>query len=156
METKNPGVDKALQKLKHYCAYQERSHREVKEKLYAIGMYKSQVEEIISQLIEGNYLNEERYAIAFAGGKFRQLQWGKVKIRYELKQNGISEYCIKKAIKMIADEDYYHTLNKLYLKKKQSLKSEKNVFTKKAKLYAYLAQKGFEPGEINQVMNKDE
>src|SRR5882762_609956 len=93
--------EQALQKAKHYCAYQERCHSEVKEKLYSFGLWKQEVETILSQLIEEGYLNEERFAIQFAGGKFRMKQWGRVKIKYELKQRQVSEYCVKKALKEI-------------------------------------------------------
>ena len=85
----------ALKKIKHYCAYQERCHSEVKEKLYSFGLYKQQVENILSKLIEDNYLNEERFAIAFAGGKFRMKHWGRKKIEYELRQKQVSTFCIK-------------------------------------------------------------
>ncbi|OYW17150.1 MAG: RecX family transcriptional regulator, partial [Sphingobacteriales bacterium 12-47-4] len=74
----------ALQKLKHYCAYQERSHSEVKEKAYGFGLHRQEVDEVISALIQEDYLNEERFAIAFAGGKFRMKGWGRAKIKYEL------------------------------------------------------------------------
>ena len=84
--------EQALQKLKHYCAYQERCHQEVKEKLYSLEMHKQDVEIIISQLIEENYLNEERFAIQYAGSKFRIKHWGKVKIKHALKQKQVSEY----------------------------------------------------------------
>ncbi len=104
MYKKSLTKEQALQKLKHYCAYQERAHSEVKEKLYDLGVWKKDHDEIISTLIEENYLNEERFAIAFAGGKWRVKHWGRVKIKYELKQKQVSEYCIKKAMKQI-DED---------------------------------------------------
>jgi len=135
---------KALQKIRHYCGYQERCHTEVKEKLYSLGLWKKDVEEILSQLIEENYLNEERFAVQFAGGKFRMKQWGKVKIQYELKQKRISEYCIKKAIKEIDDESYQKIFQKLVAQKLTSLKGEKNIFVKKRKLQDYLLQKGYE------------
>jgi len=140
--------DKALQKAKHFCGYQERSHNEVKEKLYGFGLYKNDVEELLSLLIEENYLNEERYAIAFAGGKFRMKQWGRVKIRYELQQKKVSAYCIKKALASIEEADYEKTLQKLASAKLLVLKSEKNIFVKKTKLRNYLLQKGFEPSLI--------
>lgn len=124
----------ALQKAKHYCAYQERSHAEVKEKLYGFGLYKKEVDPIISTLIEENYLNEERFAIAFAGGHFRTKQWGRVKIKYQLKLKQVSEYCIKKALKTIDDNDYLQTLEKLFTEKLKTLKGEKNIFIKKRKL----------------------
>ena len=85
----------ALQKAKHYCAYQERCHSEVKEKLYGFGLWKNDVEDLLSTLIEEDYLNEERFAIQFAGGRFRMKQWGRVKIKYELKQKKVSDYLIK-------------------------------------------------------------
>lgn len=145
--------EKALQKIKHYCGYQERCHAEVKEKLYGMGLWKKDVEEILSQLIEENYLNEERFAILFAGGKFRMKQWGKVKIQYELKQKKISEYCIKKAIREIDDDVYQKVLQKLASQKLSLLKGEKNIFIKKRKLQDYLLQKGYELQLVNQITN---
>ena len=104
----------ALPKAKHYCAYQERCHSEVKEKLYGFGLNKMEAEQIISKLIEENYLNEERFAILYAGGHFRTKHWGRVKIKYELKKKMVSEYCIKKALASINSADYIKTLNKYY------------------------------------------
>lgn len=137
--------EQALQKARHYCGYQERSHTEVKEKLYSFGLRKTDVEELLSTLIEENYLNEERYATMFAGGKFRMKQWGRVKIRYELKQKHVSEYCIKKAMKEIDEDDYLKTLEKLASVKWNSVKGEGvNHFVKMGKTTDYLIQKGFE------------
>lgn len=136
--------EQALQKARHYCAYQERSHSEVKEKLYGFGLRKVEVEELLSRLIEENYLNEERFAIQFAGGKFRVKQWGKVKIKHELRQKQVSEYCIKKALAAIEEEDYEAVFLKLAEAKWASLKGEKNIFIKKRKVQDYLLGKGFE------------
>jgi regulatory protein len=144
--------EQALQKLKQYCAYQERCHSEVIEKLYDLGVYKKEHDEIIAALIEENYLNEERFAIAFAGGKFRIKQWGRVKIKYELKQKQVSEYCIKKALAGIEEEDYLKTLHKLAEEKRKTLKTEKNIFIKKRKLQDYLLQKGFETNLVREVV----
>ena len=153
-ETKNIGREKAFQKAKHYCGYQERSHDEVKQKLYGFGLYKAEVEELLSKLIEENYLNEERYAIAFAGGKFRMKQWGKTKIKYELKLKKVSEYCIKKALKEIDEADYFKTLNKLADEKLKTLKGEKNIFIKKKKLQNYLMGKGYEFDLITAILKQ--
>jgi len=142
-------TEQALQKAKHYCSYQERCHFEVTEKLYSLGVWKKDVEGIISQLIEENYVNEERYAITFASGKFRIKQWGRVKIKYELQQKKISPYCIKRALKEIDDSEYEKTFLKLAEEKWTSLKSEKNIFTRKSKTQDYLLQKGFEHEMIN-------
>jgi regulatory protein len=139
--------EQALQKLKHFCGYQERCHNEVKEKLYSLGVSKNEHDEIISTLIEENYLNEERFAIAFAGGKFRVKQWGRVKIKYELKQKQVSEYNIKRALKEIDETTYQTLLKKLYQEKWEQLKGEKNRFIKMTKTRDYLLQKGYE-GEL--------
>jgi regulatory protein len=135
--------EQALQKLKHYCAYQERCHSEVKEKLYNLGVWKKEHDEIISILIEENYLDEERFAIAFAGGRFRIKQWGRVKIKYELKQKQVSDYSIKKALKQIDEEEYLKVLGKLAKQKYASLKSDQHLIRKK-KTMDYLIGKGFE------------
>lgn len=145
--------EQALQKLRHYCAYQERSHSEVKEKLYQLGVWKKDHDEIIASLIEDNYLNEERFAIAFAGGKFRMKEWGRVKIKYELKQKQVSDYSIRKALKEIKEEDYLKVLHKLAEEKYASLKSEQYLVRKK-KTIDYLMQKGFEPALITSVLNE--
>lgn len=134
----------ALLNAKQYCAYQERSHVEVKEKLFSFGLSSPDAETILSQLIEEDYLNEERFAQAFARGRFRMKQWGRVKIRYELKQKNVSEYCIKKALKEIENGDYTSVLLKLTKEKLKTLKSEKNIQIKKSKLVNYLLQKGYE------------
>ena len=135
--------EQAFQKLKHYCAYQERCHSEVKEKLYNLGIWKKEHDEIIATLIEENYLNEERFAIAFAGGRFRIKKWGRTKITYELKQKQISDYCIKKALKQIDEEDYLKVLGKLAKEKYASLKNDQHLIRKK-KTIDYLQQKGYE------------
>lgn len=145
--------EQALQKARHYCGYQERSHQEVKEKLYSFGLYKQQVEELLSQLIEENYLNEERYAIQFAGGHFRMKQWGRVKIKHELKQKRVSEYCIRKAVKEIDEADYLATLQKLAAKKWAAVKGQGvNHYVKQSKTTSYLLQKGYEPELIRQAI----
>ena len=146
--------EQALQKLKHYCAYQERSHSEVKEKLYSLGVWKKDHDNIIATLIEGDYLNEERFAIAFAGGKFRMKQWGRVKIKYELKQKQVNDYSIKKALKQIKEEEYLAVLKKLADEKYASLKDEQYLIRKK-KTIDYLMQKGFEMELIKKAVSSD-
>jgi regulatory protein len=150
---KNIGTEKAWQKIKHYCAYQERSHAEAREKLYSFGLYRQEVETLLSQLIEENYLNEERFAVAFAGGKFRMKQWGKTKIKYELQQKRVSAYCIKTALALIDEADYERCLQKLAAAKLATLQNEKNIFAKKTKLQNYLLQKGFESSRVVPIVS---
>lgn len=140
-------TEEALQKLKHFCGYQERSHYETQQKLYSLGLYKKDVEILLSQLIEENYLNEERYAIAFASGRFRIKQWGRIKIKYELQQHKVSSYNINKALKNIDETDYLATLQALAVKKWASLKSEQYL-NRQAKTTSFLMQRGFEPNLI--------
>ena len=147
--------EQALQKLRQYCAYQERCHTEAKEKLYSFGLRKQQVEESISQLIEEGCLNEERFAIQFAGGKFRIKQWGKVKIKYELKQKQVSDYCINKSLQGIDTNEYRKTLFKLSEKKWNSIKGAGiHLFIKMTKTRNFLLQRGFESTLVNEALNK--
>ena len=154
MNNKYFSKEEALQKAKQYCAYQERCHSEVKEKLYSFGLHKNEVDELLSNLIEENYLNEERFAFQFAGGKFRIKQWGRIKIKYALKQKQVSEYCIKKALAAINEIDYSRTLQKLFDQKLKALKAEKNIFIKKRKLQDHLMQKGFEANLVRELITK--
>ena len=147
--------EQALQKLKHYCAYQERCHYEVKEKLYNLGSWKKDHDEIIAALIEENYLDEERFAIAFAGGKWRMKQWGRIKIKYELKQKQVSEYSIKKALKQIDEEEYTKVLAKLAKERYTSLKSDQQLIRKK-KTIDYLTGRGFEMELVRRAVEKEE
>nr|HPR30119.1 RecX family transcriptional regulator [Chitinophagales bacterium] len=94
-----------LNKLRHYCAYQERCHEEVRTKLLSLKVYGDRLEEVISQLVQEDFLNEERYAKAYAGGKFRMQKWGRERIRKELRFRKISEYCIRQAMEEIPEED---------------------------------------------------
>jgi regulatory protein len=136
----------ALQKMRKYCAYQERCHLEAKQKLYSWFMYGSDVEQIISQLIEEGFLNEERFAKAIAGGKFRQKGWGRKKIENTLKQKGISSYLITSSMKEIDGKEYVKKLEQLLNKKKETLKPE-SMMLQKQKLGRFAISKGYE-GEM--------
>lgn len=146
----------AWPKIQQYCAYQERSHREVKEKLYGYGLHKNDVEILISRLIEENFLNEERFAVGFARGKFRIKKWGRVKIKYELKNKQISEYNIRQALNQFDEEEYQKTVNQLALKKWNAiLKTTPDIRLRRNKVYAWLLQRGFESNIIKVVISKN-
>ena len=138
------GKEQAIQRIRHYCAYQERAQQEVRDKLYELGMTKDEVEEIMSDLIAENFLNEERFAVQFAGGHFRIKGWGKVKIQHALQQKRVSSYNIKIGLKAIDGDAYLKTLEQLATKKWNSLKGERGLI-RMAKTYAFLHQRGFEP-----------
>lgn len=133
----------ALIKAQMSCAYQERCQQEMRDKLYEWGLYSNDVENIIANLVTDNFLNEERFAKAFAGGKFRIKKWGRIKIKIELKKRKISDYCIKRAMEEIDDKSYISTMNDIIRKKlKENPKGKEQVRNYKAAQYAI--SRGFE------------
>ncbi len=145
--------EEAFSKLIKYCTYQERCHEEVRKKLLTLKVYGAELENIISRLIENNFLNEERFAKTYAGSKFRQVQWGKTKIRQALKFRKVSEYCIKEAMKEISDEDYLKTLRQLIDKRKKQVEGDKNAFQKTVQ---HLIAKGYEPDLVLREIKSEE
>ncbi|NIG52158.1 regulatory protein RecX [Chitinophaga sp. Cy-1792] len=142
-----------LEKLRQYCAYQERCHSEVKYKALELGIRGPEVEECIAALIAENFLSEERFAKAYAGGKFRMKQWGKKKIRQSLKQKQVSDYCIRKGMEEIDADDYWKVLQQLTEKKYQSL-SREIPLKRKYKTMQYLLQRGFEQELISEALEQ--
>ena len=140
-----------LVKAANFCAYQERTQQEVRKRLLELEVVGDEAEEIIVWLIENNYLNEERFARIFAGSKFRQKRWGRLKIRQELKMRGVSEYCLKAGMSEIDDEDYLQTLTDLLEKKAKEIK-ESNPLKRKQKLLSYALSKGFESDLVFDLM----
>ena len=145
--------EQAIQKLRHYCTYQERSHSEVQQKLWELGVRKTEHDEIIASLIEDDYLNEERFAKQFVGGKFRMKDWGRKKIYYALKEKKVSDFAIKIAMKEIDEEAYQKMLEELAEKKYESLKGEQFMVRKK-KTLDYLLQKGYESDLVSGVLKR--
>jgi regulatory protein len=141
----------ALPKIKQFCAYQERCHKEVKEKLYSYGLKSIEVKEIIVVLIEENFLNETRFATQFTLGKYRLKRWGRNKIKYELKLKNISQYNVNKAFKEIDPDEYYSILTKEATK--HFNQQTKGLITWRIqKTTQFLIQKGFEIDLVKDVM----
>ncbi len=141
----------AVEKLKTYCAYQERCHQEVRDKAYKLGLYRNEVENAIIQLIQEDFLNEQRFAEAYVSGKFNIKKWGRVKIKNNLKQKRISDYCIKKGLAEIDEEEYVKTLN-YWITRKLEESNEKDEFKRNGKIAAFVIQKGFESGLVWEVL----
>ena len=142
-----------LKKIKRFCAYQERCHKEVIIKLKSINAKNDQIQNIISILIKENFLNETRYAIQYASGKLRIKNWGKIKIKYNLIQNNVSEWNIRNALNKINDNEYNKIFNSLFTKlllKYHNLNSQ----TKKKKIYDLLIYRGWEKEIIFSQLNK--
>ena len=142
-ENKTYTVDEAKRRLERYCAYQERCHKEVQQKLYEMRMIPLAIDEIIDHLLRHNFLNETRFAQTFARGKFRTKKWGRNRIVNELKMRQISKFNIKIALKEIPDSEYIKTFEALAEKRLQQLSSEKNLQKKRKKLADYLFYRGW-------------
>lgn len=146
-------VDEAQKRLEHYCAYQERCHKGVQQKLYDMKMIPEAQDKIIVHLLDHNFLNEERFAMAYVRGKFRIKKWGKQRLQLELKRKDISKVIIKSALNSISDADYYDTFNALAEKKVETIK-ESNKFKKKKKLADYLLYRGWESHLVYEKVNE--
>lgn len=149
MQKKSKHISKedALIKMQRYCAYQDRCHQEVRSKLLKLEIYGQDLEEIIVELITDDFLNEERYARSYVRGKFRIKHWGRNRLLQELKRRKVSEYCIRKAMEEIDEEEYMAVLSDTLLKKSKALK-EKDPFKQKAKLARFAIGRGFEPNLV--------
>lgn len=143
MSSKTYTLTEAKLKLEQYCIYQDRCHKEVISKLKEMHMIPLAIDDIISHLIEHNFLNEERFAKSFARGKFNIKHWGRNKIIRELKFREISSYNIKTALQEFSEEDYYTKLDTIALRKFESIK-ETNTYKKRKKLADYLLYRGWE------------
>lgn len=141
----------ALAKAEHYCTYQDRSQQEVRDKLYEWGLHQKQVENVITELIGTNFLNEERFANAYTRGKFNQKGWGRNKIKQGLKFKKVSEPLIKKALKSIDGDEYIAMLNNI-IQKKSSLLNEKDLYKLRYKLHQYALSRGYESDLIGDVL----
>lgn len=135
--------EEVLKKMQRFCAYQDRCHSEVRNKLLELEVYGDRLESIMAELIRENFLNEERFARSFARGKFRMKQWGRLRILQELGRRDISEYCIRKAMEELDESEYQATL-RVVLERKQADWSELPVFESRQKLVQYALRRGFE------------
>ncbi|OUD36017.1 regulatory protein RecX [Flavobacterium sp. FPG59] len=140
-------IKEAIKKIEHYCAYQERCHDEVVQKLRTMKMDTDEIDTIIVKLIQDNFLNESRFACSFARGKHRIKFWGKNRIVNELKFRNIGQYNINLALKEISNEEYLDTFEKIATRNWDSIK-ETNLQKKRKKFCDYLLRKGFESNLI--------
>ncbi|WP_308991564.1 regulatory protein RecX [Mariniflexile litorale] len=136
-------LQEATKKMEHYCAYQERCHKEVVQKLTDMYMIPEAIDVIIVHLLQHNFLNEERFAKTFVSGKFKIKNWGRRRLTFELKKKDIGKFNINQALADISDEDYIGLFNDLTEKKAHSIK-ETNVFKKRKKFIDYFLYRGWE------------
>lgn len=146
-------VDEAKKKLEYYCAYQERCHQEVIDKLKGMKMIPQAIDVILVHLIQHNYLNEERFAKTYVRGKLRFKKWGKRRLTSELKKKDISKININQALTEIDDKEYIEIFNDLAEKRLNSIK-EKDKYKKKRKLSNYLLYRGWETYLVYDKLNE--
>ncbi|GAB2789235.1 regulatory protein [Hymenobacter luteus] len=142
----------ALQKIAAYCTYQERTFKEVEAKLREYGLDEDEAGEIMIRLSRENFLDEERYAKSFVRGHVRQKKWGRRRIQQELKQKGLSEYCIKAGMKEIDGDEYYQNLLDV-LEKKDRQEKERNPRLRRQKIQLFLTAKGYESDLIKMALD---
>lgn len=146
-------IKEAIQKLEHYCAYQDRCHEEVEQKLRSMKMNSEEIDQIMAHLINDNFLNEERFACSFARGKHRIKHWGKIRITNELKFRGINQTLINIALKEISPEEYYDTFETLANRHWESLR-ETNSLKKRKKFCDYMLRRGFESNLVYEKLRE--
>jgi len=147
-------VEEATKKIESFCAYQDRCHKEVAQKLRDMGMIPLAIDTIIGQLIQDRFLNEERFARSYARGKFNIKKWGRNRIKRELKLRAIGQYNITAALSEIEDGLYLETLEILAEKRMRQITSEKNLFKKRKKLTDYLLYRGWESHLVYEVSKR--
>jgi len=151
---KSVSKKEALSKLEKYCIYQDRCQQEVRNKLASLSIYGTDADDILIELIQSNFVDEERFAKAFVSGKYKLKRWGRKLIVQKLKQKRISEFCINIALKQIDKNLYEENLQYLIDKKMSTLLNIKNNFQLKNKLVNYLLTKGYEQDLIWQKLNE--
>ena len=152
---KRYSLQQAMEKGRAYCTFQERCHQEMRDRLYSWGQHKDDVENTIAALIEDDFLNEERFAKAYARGKFRMKKWGRNKIVHQLKTRQVSDHCIRVGVAEIDDTEYHETLAGLVDKKMRSM-NEPNEFIKKDKVSKYLIGRGFEADLVGEELKRSQ
>ena len=153
MKSGNFTVNEIEFKLKQYCSYQDRCHNEVEKKLKTFDVISEVKEQIISNLISENYLNETRFCKSFVRGKFKIKNWGKRKITLELKSRKVSNYNLKEGLKEINEIDYLDKLETLFNKKLASL-DHLSLINKKKKILSFLLYRGWETNLIYEKINQ--
>jgi regulatory protein len=142
-----------MSKIEHFCAYQERCHQEVIQKLRTMTVDSASIDEIVVHLIQHNFLNEERFACSFARGKHRIKYWGTIRIVNELRMRNISQNIITTALKEITSDEYSETFHALGDRHWDSI-FEKNNLKKRKKFCDFMLRKGYESNLVYEKLKQ--
>ena len=140
---KKISAKEATLRLMNLCSQKEKSSFEIRQKLKSWEL-DNEVEKIIEKLISEKFINDHRFAKAFSHDKFLINKWGKIKIKYSLRSFNIPDNLIDESLSYISDEEYSKMIQEEMTKKNKSLKVS-NHFKRKARLYAFGNQRGYEP-----------
>lgn len=152
MSEKNDNKMFALERMRMLCSKSEKCTFDIQQKLETLSLQEADKEWIINQLVKDKFIDNSRYAAFFVRDKFRFNKWGKLKIRQALFMKKLPETIIKEALEEIDQDEYYKLASTLILSKNKEIK-DKNIFSRKARLFRFAAQKGFEPDIIYQILN---
>ena len=152
MKSKIYDLKEVKSRIRLYCAKEDRCQQQVINKLLDYGVSSGVSGEILLDLIQEKYVDEERYARSFCSGKFKINKWGRRKIIFELKKKKVSEACIQMGLEEIDEEEYLHILKQL-LEKKKDLSKENNQFVRKKKMVDYVVRKGYESDLVWEVVH---
>ena len=145
--------EEAYAKAAKFCAYQERSRREVTTKLMQWGLSRPEAADLLDRLEKENFVNEDRFVAAYVGGKFRMQRWGRVKISYGLRGHGVGEAAVALGLAALNNADYAATLHGLAVRKAAALTAETDPQRRRQKLAAFLLSRGFESDLVWPVVN---
>lgn len=143
--SKQHTLEDALPKLEHFCAYQERCPQEVREKIKDLGLRGEAAERLYVLLETDGFFQEERFALGFVRGKFRNNKWGRNRIQQALRLKGIGDELVSQALETIDPEEYAQTLQGLWEKKSREYEGDPKG---KSKTAAALIRAGFEPSLV--------
>jgi regulatory protein len=147
-------LKKAQVRISRYCAFAERSPKQVKEKLKKYGLTGSEIEKVVSLLRDENYINESRFAHAFVHDKLKFNKWGKNRLKMELISHQIPEDCIAKALESVDEDEYHKIIKSLLVNKVDSIKAGVPFLSRKKKVIDFLMQKGFESGIVFKLFDE--
>ena len=154
MSVENAEFKRAFASLAKYCSSTERSPHQLLRKMKQWSVEESFHESLLDKLRNENFLNEERFARAFAHDKLEFNQWGKNKIKFELRNHWLDEDTIFLGLDDIDESRYGEIALSLIKKKEKGLKKEITEIQKNNKVLSYMVQKGFEIELVKSLLSK--